>query len=195
MRLTCPACGYIGGVEGFASDVDARHFAAAMGRIPPSLADGVLRYLGLFAPAKHALTWSRARRLIEPLAEMIGTSRIYVHKREWTVTAEHWQEALGYMCERRAKLTLPLKNHNYMLDVLAGLADKAEATREEKTEGERRAASRQEGGDPDRARRMALAKAEIAAQTKVYERVGQMLPQELRTQILRQHGLDADVAL
>ncbi len=130
MQLCCPACGFKSPIETFAADKDARHFAALMGRVPPPLSDLVLRYLGLFAPAKHAMTFSKGRAVLEPLVVLIEQGRITRAKREWPVSLSGFEHGLQHMVDRRASLTLPLKSHGYLLEVLAGAADKVEAQSE-----------------------------------------------------------------
>ena len=130
MNLCCPGCGLRGPLECFSADKDARHFGALMGRVPPPLAEGLLRYLGLFAPAKHATTFAKARRLLEELVPMIEAGRIRRARREWPVSIAQWDEGLRHMAERRAQLTLPLKSHGYLLEVLAGAVDRLEAKAE-----------------------------------------------------------------
>ena len=130
MNLCCPGCGLKGPLESFAADKDARHVAALMGKVPPALAELVLRYLGLFAPPKNAVTWGKARRLLEELVPMIAAGRIKRAKREWTVSLAQWEEGLQLVVERRGQLTLPLKGHGYLLEVLAGAANGVEARAE-----------------------------------------------------------------
>ena len=133
MHLCCPACGFKSPIEVFAQDKDARHLAALMGRVPPPLADLALRYVALFAPAKHAMTFSRGRAVLGPLVEMIEAGRIERAKRGWPISLAQFEAGLQHMVERRAQLTLPLKTHGYLLEVLAGLADRIEAKAEAET--------------------------------------------------------------
>jgi len=130
MKLCCPACGFMAAIETFGADKAARRFAALMGRVPPPLSDLVLRYCGLFAPAKHAMTFTKGERVLGELVPMIEAGRVTRAKREWTVNLAQWEAGLQAMCDKRAQLTLPLKSHGYLLEVLAGSADKLEAKAE-----------------------------------------------------------------
>lgn len=136
MQLCCPACGLRGPLESFAADKDARHVAGLMGRVPPALSAAVLGYLGLFAPAKNAVTFAKARRLLEELVPMIEAGCITRARREWAVSIAQWEDGFRHMAERRAQLTLPLKTHGYLLEVLAGAANQMEGKAE--SEGIRR---------------------------------------------------------
>lgn len=130
MNLSCPTCGFRAAIEVFAGDIAAKRFALLMGRLPPPLAPAVMRYLALFAPAKHAMTFAKGERVLGELLPMIEAGRITRAKREWIVNLEQWEAGLVAMNDKRAALTLPLKSHGYLLEVLAGAADKIEAVAE-----------------------------------------------------------------
>lgn len=138
MNMTCPGCGFCGPLEIYASDVDARHFADLMGKVPPEIADLVIRYVGLFAPAKHKMTFSRGRRVLAELVTLIHAGKIERNRREWPAPISAWSTALAYMLEHRAQLTLPIKSHGYLLEVMVGQADKIEAQAEAAREKQRR---------------------------------------------------------
>lgn len=133
MNLCCPTCGFKASIEVFAGDKAARHVMVLMGRVPPPLSELVLRYLGLFAPAKHAITIPRMKRLLEELVPMIEAGRINRARREWPVSLAQFEDGLQAMCDKRASLPLPLKSHGYLLEVLAGAVDKIEAQAEAKS--------------------------------------------------------------
>lgn len=137
MRLTCPGCGAVGSLELFCSDVDARAFAASMGKVSPVLARPITEYLSLFRPAKRVLTLPRARKLLDELLPMIEAGSIRRHGRDWMVSIAAWQAALDQMVAGRDKLTLPLKTHGYLLEILAGDANRQEAQAENERERER----------------------------------------------------------
>lgn len=130
MNLVCPACGLKSPIEVFAADKDARLFAQLMGRVPTAISELVLRYLGLFAPAKHAMTFGRGRAVLEELVLMIEAGRVSRARREWPVSLAQFEQGLQTMVDKRASLTLPLKTHGYLLEVLAGAIDRQEAKAE-----------------------------------------------------------------
>jgi hypothetical protein len=127
-----------GSIEAFASDVDARRAAALAGQLPAPVGEVVFQYLGLFRPAKRALTWTRARKLIEELATAIADGCIHRRGRDWAAPPEAWRAAMLQMVETRDKLTLPLKNHNYLAEILAGDANRTEGRAERELEEARR---------------------------------------------------------
>lgn len=138
MNITCPGCGFCAALNIFTSDVDARHFAQLMGKVPPEISDQVLMYIGLFAPAKHKMTFARGRRVLAELVPLIEARQIERNRRSWPAPVSAWRDALAYMIDSRAKLTLPLKSHGYLLEVLVGMADQVEAQAEAKIERDRR---------------------------------------------------------
>lgn len=151
----CPTCGFSGDLVVFTNDVQARYFAALMGKLPPELAEAVTRYLNLFSPAKHKLTWPRARRLLEELVPDIQRGAIERKRRQWLAPMPVWIRAFEHMHEQRPNLTLPLKSHGYLYEVIVGLVDKAEDAAERTAEQKLRVDSRapqQEQTGPDAAR-------------------------------------------
>lgn len=138
LTLACPTCGFVAGIEVFAGDLDARAVAQLMGQVPRALADDVLRYLALFAPLKHKVTFSRARKHLEPLVAAINAGSVSIHQRSWAAPESAWSEAFAQLQARRAELTLPMKSHVYLFKIVAGLADKIEAAAEAQVEQDRR---------------------------------------------------------
>lgn len=130
MQLCCPGCGLLGSLESFIADKDARHVASLMGRVPPVLSSALLAYIGLFAPAKRVVPFAKTRRLLDELVPMIEAGRITRSRREWPVSLAQWEDGFRHMAERRSQLTLPLKTHGYLLEVLAGAANQVEAKAE-----------------------------------------------------------------
>ncbi len=146
MKLACPSCGFTGGLEAYSSEADARTVAALCAALPAHLGPLVLRYLALFRPAKRALAWSRARKLLEELSPLIKSGTLRKRGRDWVVPVEAWATAIEQMLNMTDKLQLPLTNHNYLFEVLVGVANRAEAAQEAEREQDRRAAR---GRQPD----------------------------------------------
>jgi len=144
----CPACGYAGDLVAFTNDAQARHFSRLMGQVPTELADAVLRYLTLFSPAKHKLTWPRARRLLEELLPDVQRGAIERKRRQWLAPSAVWLRAFENMHDQRANLQLPLKSHGYLYEVIVGLVEKVEASAEQSVEQRRRAGDRQVTSSP-----------------------------------------------
>jgi hypothetical protein len=130
--VTCPACQTEMGLEALLGTDDARGVVELMARMPgsPALRKGLLRYVGLFAPAKQRLRWGRAEALLTELQAMMDAGRIERNGRTWPAPLDYWQMALDAVLANTT-LRRPLKSHGYLLEILAGLADKAEARQEQ----------------------------------------------------------------
>lgn len=138
MRLTCPCCGATLSLEALLNDTAARQAVATALSLPADLGPRLLRYLGLFRPAQRSLTWERAAGLLTELQALIAAGQITRHGRHWPTSPATWSAALDEMLDRRPNLTLPLKGHGYLLEILAGMANSAEAQHEQRIEDQRR---------------------------------------------------------
>ncbi|WP_246797790.1 hypothetical protein [Burkholderia perseverans] len=99
----------------------------------------LLRYVGLFAPAKSQMSHSRIAALVNEIAPMIRTAQIERSGRVWPAPLDYWMRGFEQMLALRdlGRLNLPLKSHGYLLEVIAGFTEKAEARRETHTEHQR----------------------------------------------------------
>lgn len=142
--IVCPCCQSVFPLEAALNDLAAREAVAAAFKLT-TFGDLLLGYINLFKPPKRVLSMSRATRLLQELLPMIHEANITFAGRIWSAPQSYWKMALGEMIEKRDKLTLPLKSHNYLLTIIKGYSDKAEAQAEAKTE-DRKAGRTQSGG-------------------------------------------------
>lgn len=138
MTFVCPGCGSYGTPELFSSDADARYVCSLLAQQSAELGPLLMAYLRLWTPRKRALTWRRARQLLEELLPQIEAGQIRRKGRNWPAPASAWSAAIKTMLDNRS-IELPLTSHGYLLSVIAGDADKAEAQRERETEAGRAA--------------------------------------------------------
>lgn len=171
MRLTCPECGAVGSIAQFTADADARAVGERLAALAPDLGIPVMRYMGLFRPNQRGLTWPRARRLLEDLAEMMGSPAIQRGGKDWPVTREMWRQALEHMADKRSTLTLPLQSHGYLLTIVAGLAGKAQTSAEDKHEAELRAGLKRGADAPARQTRQSRIDTAVAAENAARKRL------------------------
>lgn len=127
MKLTCRSCGATGSAEAVFGDADAAEALRLAGELDPLIARAVWHYLALHRPAQRALTWSRTEKLLREIHDLVRQPTIRRHHRDWAVAPAMWREAMDQMQAQRDKLSLPLKGHGYLLEIVAGLADKQEA--------------------------------------------------------------------
>lgn len=154
MILVCPSCGATHSAEAWENDMNARKAFAARAALPIEVSAHLLPYLALFRPDKRALSWSRSLKVMQELAALIAPGWVQVQgKPARECPPAIWAAGMAQMVERSATLQRPLKNHNYLRQVVWQLADQADAGRErtqhhEVVSGEQRA-RRQRGDDED----------------------------------------------
>ena len=145
MRLTCPCCGATHSLEALLTDRAAREAVAAALELPAPLGGLLLRYLGLFRPRQHALSWERAAKLLTELQALVSAGQIERNGRIWPAPVDYWKSALDHMLQRREQLQLPLKTHGYLLEIIAGMSQKPEDQRAAQTEVEQERTRAREG--------------------------------------------------
>ena len=123
------------------SHEESRQAMARLAAISVPLGKRVLQYIRLFKPGTRQLGHGRVVKLIEELLPDMQRHAITHNGRDWQAPLETWSIAFDRLLERRdtGKLTLPLKSHGYLYEVIAGMVDKAESAAESKNEAERRA--------------------------------------------------------
>lgn len=140
MRVSCPACGAELTLDALLAHDAARRAVASAMTVSPALADRLMKYLGLFRPAKRQLTMDRVASLLEELLPMLQSQTVTRGGREYSTIVDTWKQALDQMLRARdaGKLTLPLKSHGYLLEIVVGLCEAFERGEEERREQVRR---------------------------------------------------------
>lgn len=146
MRLTCLACGAVSSLDALLGH-DAARTALVRALEQTPVGKRLIRYVALFRPGSRALSWERTASLLTELLDMVEAARIERHSRIWAAPQPVWIAALDEILARRdeGKLTLPLKSHGYLLEIIAGQANKAEGKAEADAE-DRRAGRTPVGG-------------------------------------------------
>jgi hypothetical protein len=137
MRLVCPACGSVNSLDSLLGHEGARAAMAELAAISGPLAGALIRYLALFRPATRQLMPDRFASLLAELKPMILAARIERSGRSYAAPREVWVAAIDSILASRDRLTLPLKSHGYLLEIIVGASAKAEATAEAKREAGR----------------------------------------------------------
>ncbi|MDR3089839.1 MAG: hypothetical protein LBU39_08485 [Desulfobulbaceae bacterium] len=128
MKLVCPACGATASADAWHQDAACREMMAQAFDLDKEIQRVLLSYLSLFRPEKSSLSWARALRLVTELRAL--TAKGYAHvqgKADRRCPPHLWAAAMEQMVLRRAQLSLPVKNHNYLRQVAWQLADQADA--------------------------------------------------------------------
>ena len=121
MNIRCPCCGAINSLDALVAHDDARAALQQLADCGGELTRLLVRYCGLFRPAKSALTMARLAKLLAELQEGIGAQRIERGGTLYDAPPAAWLWALQQVLEARdsGRLVPPLKNHGYLYTVLA----------------------------------------------------------------------------
>lgn len=198
MTFVCPGCGSYGTPELFSADADARIVCSLLAKQSADLGPLLMAYLRLWTPRKRALTWRRARQLLEELLPQIEAGEIRRKGRGWPAPAPAWAGAIRTMLDNRS-LDLPITSHGYLLSIIAGDADKAEAQREREIEAGRKAGQPRTFDDEAEAARqfqvsLRNAKAFVTNERAIArKRFGEEYSAERARDFLKGRGYAADV--
>jgi hypothetical protein len=136
--LHCPSCGAAFSVDVALSDAQARQAVAKALEAPAGLGKPLLAYFRLFEPASRRMSWSKFLRLLDELLPMLSAEQVTRDGNTRDCAHATWAQALQHMVEQRARLSLPLSTHGYLLEVASGLAERAGAAAERETEAQRK---------------------------------------------------------
>jgi len=140
--ITCPNCRATASLDVFLNDDAARDALNAVIDAHPAgetLIKPMLRYIGLFAPAKSRMAYSRIAALTAELTPAMRAAEITRNGHTWPAPQAYWQSAFQTVVDaaHAGKLTLPLKSHGYLLEVIARMSASAAASAETLREQQR----------------------------------------------------------
>jgi hypothetical protein len=128
MRLVCPSCGAIASLEAWSNDAAWRKFAELLVKLPGTVQERALPYLGLFRQGDRGLTPRRAVKLIGDLMALVDPGTVHWDGGETRpASAALWAAALDATLARRPQ---GLTNHNYLRHVAWEMARNESASRE-----------------------------------------------------------------
>lgn len=130
MKTTCPACGAVASLDVLLGHEGARAAVQAALALPAPIGKLLVQYLALFRPPKRQLSFDRVASILGELQPMIEAAAIERNGRIWSAPQDYWRMGLEEMIAKRDRLTLPLKSHGYLLEIIAGFGNKAEAKAE-----------------------------------------------------------------
>lgn len=121
MQTKCPNCGAVADIDLLITNDDARAAIAAVTVISGDLGKAVIRYCGLFRPAKSQLSFARLAKLINELLPDIQSGRIERNGQLFDAPASAWLHAINVMLAKRDnnELGLPLKSHGYLYEIIS----------------------------------------------------------------------------
>lgn len=140
MRISCPSCGAQYSLDTAIQMDAAREALMRALQMPAPLARLWAQYLGLFRSGSRVLAFDRAERLMAELLPMLDSQTVTRNGLTRPAPLAIWQAALEQMVDLRNadKLKLPLKSHGYLLEIVFGEADRADARTERQQEVARR---------------------------------------------------------
>jgi len=153
--VTCPNCRVSASLDVFLAEDSVRDALNAVIAVHPAgetLIKPMLRYIGLFAPAKSRMAYSRLAALIGEITPAMRSASISRGGRVWPAPLAYWQSAFETVLNaaHTGGLSLPLKSHGYLLEIIARMSSKEEARAETKREQQRSGVSGV-GAAPERA--------------------------------------------
>lgn len=139
MKLSCPSCGALMSLDVVVAHDGAREAVQAALQLPAPLGKHLIQYLTLFRPAKRQLTLDKLSVILNELLPMVQAGEIRRDGKVYLIPISVWVGGLQEMMDRhKAKpFVTPLKSHGYLLEVLIGRANSAEAKAEAKRERDR----------------------------------------------------------
>jgi len=140
--MTCPNCRASASLDVFLTDDSVRAALDAVIDAHPAgdtLIKPMLRYIGLFAPTQSRMAYSRIAALTRELTPAMRDAQISRNGRIWPAPQAYWQSAFQTVIDaaHAGKLSLPLKSHGYLFEVIARMSHRQEAQIEARREAQR----------------------------------------------------------
>ncbi len=129
MNLVCPICQAEYPLAAAMNDVAARQ-AVVKAFSLTQMGDRLIAYIALFKPAKQALSMVRLAKLLDSLVDQVKAGQIKKNGNTYAAPQQYWMQAIDQMLGNRQALSLPLKNHNYLIAIIANMGEKVEAKKE-----------------------------------------------------------------
>ena len=122
MKTRCPCCGAENSLDALIAHEQARQSLWTLANIGGPMTQGLVRYLGLFRPAKSALSASRMATLMAELLPDIQAGQIYRNGQSYPAPVAAWAYAFNEVLAARdsGRLKTPLKSHGYLYEIIAG---------------------------------------------------------------------------
>ena len=133
MNLVCPICQAEYPLAAAMNDVAARQ-AVVKAFSLTQMGDRLIAYVALFKPAKQALSMVRLAKLLDSLVDMVKLGQIKKNGNTYAAPQQYWMQAIDQMLGNRQSLSLPLKNHNYLIAIIASASEKVESKKEAEAE-------------------------------------------------------------
>lgn len=126
MQIKCLCCGSVASLDLLiAAEDGASEVIQMAGEMPPELWRAIVPYIALFRPNTTKLTWSRMGKLMGELHPLIKAAQFERNRTIVPAPLNYWLTAMEQVVAQRDRLTLPLKTHGYLLEIIVGIDAKA----------------------------------------------------------------------
>lgn len=133
MRLICPCCQADYPIEAGINDIAARQAIVRAFKFTP-FGDVLLAYVNLFKPAHRSLSMARFTKILVELLDDVKSGQIARNGSTYAAPQAYWQQAIEQMLANRDKLSLPIKSHGYLYEIIVGYSNKDAAKVEKQSE-------------------------------------------------------------
>lgn len=142
--LSCPVCGSEFDLAVLFKNAEDREAWVRMTAHLTPLRARLAQYVMLFKTPKHQLSIKKMNHIALQVVPDIERGAITWKGREWAAPLPAWAQAIDQMLAARdaQRLELPMKGHGYLYAILAGMADKHEASAEQQREQQLRTGPR-----------------------------------------------------
>lgn len=129
INATCPSCGAVYPIEHGLTDAAARAALAAALAMPSGLANLVIPYLGLHAPAKKKVVMTKLVRVIDELVALVNAGDVSRRSESRPAPLAAWSAGISEILKMRdaGTLDLPLEGHGLLCEIVFRQAAKAGA--------------------------------------------------------------------
>lgn len=133
MHIKCPACGSVNSLDSLlAAEDGAADVVQLAGEMEPAAWRLAVQYLGLFRPRKSKLSWARTSTILGEVAGMIKSAQFERGGQIFSAPLPYWLHGMERVLAQRDGLTLPLKTHGYLLEIMMSLDAKTVGLAEKK---------------------------------------------------------------
>lgn len=119
MNVKCPACGAVNSLDSLVGNEAASKAIYAALKLNGELGTALISYLGLFRPAKRALSYERVTHLLNELNPLILAGEIQRDGKYYPAPVEAWIYGINAVLTQRHSLDLPMKSHGYLFEVIS----------------------------------------------------------------------------
>lgn len=121
MRTRCPSCGATLSLDALIAHDGAREALTVVFKLSGAVGAAVIRYLALFRPETRELTMDRVAKVLSEIVPDLQAQRIARNGQVFEAPLDAWVWAIEQALQARdhGRLTLPLKSHGWLYEVIS----------------------------------------------------------------------------